>query len=360
MNIEKWIVSVEEHFNESLENISSACDKAGKYPSQLVRYILKDNEYIQLNEGLDDQETFKKYNQLIFEISKSFPSLATILLTNSINGILPLAIFGTERQKGRYLNRAIDGDLMGCIAHSEQYGSDFDYLKTTAKKVEGGWELNGIKPTVSNAEVGNYFLVTAKVEEDQFGIFLVERNGVGLTLAPPIDKTGMKSLYVNEIALENVVVSDECLLGKQLKAKEQMNILSQRLKTTVVSLALGIIHQVLEVGKKNLSVDRNIGRRLIETTEVKKIVAKIEAEYQMLQSYHLLLLNGGDSEYHCAVAKLAAANLASRAADEIIQISGGYGFMKNNRINYLYRDSQVIKLYGGSSNSQNEIIAKYW
>lgn len=361
MDIGKWIESIEEHFNKTLVEFSVECDTENEYPTRLVRYILKNSEYIELVKGLTQNDVFKTYNDLIFEISKSFPSLASILLTNSVNGILPLQLFGTESQKSQYLERAINGELMGCVAHSEDYGSDFNYIETTAHPVDGGWELNGVKPTVSNAEVGNFFWVTAKIkDEDQYGIFLVERNGVGLTIDPPIDKMGMKSLHVNQVNLNKVVVSHECLLGEELNAVKQREPIVQHLKITVVSLALGLVHQVLEVGKQNLSLDRNIGRRLIETTEVRTLVAKLEAEYQMLKNFQQMILNGGMSEYNCAIAKLKASNLASRAADEIIQISGGYGFMKNNRINYLYRDSQAIKLYGGSTTTQNEIIAKNW
>lgn len=361
MEIGKWIESIEEHFNKTLVEFSTECDTDNGYPTQLVRYILKDPKYIELIGGLTQNDTFKLYNDLIFEISKSFPSLASVLLTNSVNGVLPLQLFGTDSQKSHYLERAINGELMGCVAHSEDYGSDFDFIETTAHQVDGGWELNGVKPTVSNAEVGNFFWVTAKVKDkDQYGIFLVERNGVGLTIDPPIDKTGMKALHVNQVNLNQVVVSEDCLLGEELNAKAQYVPIVQHLKITVVSLALGLIHQVLEVGKQNLSLDRNIGRRLIETTEVRTLVAKLEVEYQMLKNFQQMILDGGITEYNCAIAKLKAANLASKAADEIIQISGGYGFMKNNRINYLYRDSQAIKLYGGSTTSQNEIIEKNW
>lgn len=358
MNLGKWITSIEDHFNQTLLEFSIQEDMT--YPSQLVQYILTDSDYISLNKTIDSMETFKLYNELISEVARSFPALACILLSNTVNGVLPLTLFGTVDQKNTYLDQAVSGELMGALAHSEKAGSHFDFIEATAEKIDDGWLINGYKPTVSNAEVADYFIVTAKVDEEDFGLFIVERSQEGLTIEPPLEKEGMSTLYVNPIRLEHVEVSEDNLLGGQLKAKHQYNLIQQNMKVAIVSLALGLIHEVLDVGKKNLSVDRNLGRRLIETSEVRLAVALLESEYQLLCNWQHTILKGNKTNYTSAIAKLSAADLAERAADELIQMTGGYEFMKDNRLSLLYRDAQAIKLYAGSIESQAEIIAKNW
>lgn len=259
MNIGEWITSVENHFNQTLLDFSIQNEVEPTYPKQLVQHILSDAQYVALHQGVDKSESFKAYNELIREVSKSFPSLACILLTQTVNGVLPLSLFGTTEQKQAYLEKAVSGEWMGALAHSEKGGSHFDYIEATAEKVDEGWKLNGVKPTVSNAEVADYFIVTAKTAEEQYGLFIVERSTAGLTIQSPIDKVGMSALYVNSIKLENVVIPAANLLGDEFNAEDQYNQLQQHLKVAVVSLALGLVHEVLAVGKQNLSVDRNIG-----------------------------------------------------------------------------------------------------
>ena len=360
----QWIDAWERQIGDSLEESARLADKTSQFPQDWVDLILKDSAYQDLVGQIKEQTAFNKYNQLIEVISKDFASLASILMTQTCYGLYPLLKYGNDQQKEAKLQSLLQGDALAGFAHSEEEtGSRIDRIRTLAKPQGEDWLLTGHKAFVSNGSEADFFYVTAKIENqsDQWGIFIVERNQPGLQISPPKDKVGVRAMSLIELDLDQVRLSSKEILGIFDQAYDMILDIINHIRLSIVSQALGLTQASLEKGLEYLCLERQIGSRLIEVPDYQLTVATIDARYEAIKTYQASLV--GQSTLTCrdiSHLKLLASRLAKEASEEIIRLSGGHGFMKDNDLDRVARDARATEIYGGSSLSQGRVIAKQW
>lgn len=365
MNVSEWIKKIESHFSRRLYDFALESDRNDTFPQELVDYILADADFRQVISHIDRYENQWDFYKIIYGISYDFAALASILLTQVVNGIYPMMRFGSDLQQEKYLKPLIQGELMGAFAYSEDGQASYvKHLATKLRKTDQGWVINGQKHQVSNGNEAQIFYLLVELDKEEGSeraIFLIDRETEGLTVSPPLEKVGIRGMSLSEINLENVYVKEDQLLAGSFQGQQQFKDIFRFLKMAIISQALALAKAMLDKGIAYFSIDRNIGKRLIELDGIQEKLAMHEAQLDVLLSYFKeIIQNKSKSEEDIAKLKLLASNFAQQATNEVLNMTGGFGFMKQNDLDRIARDASATSLYGGSRQSQTRIICKKW
>ncbi|MFY9264154.1 MAG: acyl-CoA dehydrogenase family protein [Solirubrobacterales bacterium] len=279
--------------------------------------------------------------------------------------LTPIWKFGTEDQKQRYLVPGIKGDKIAALAITEPgAGSDVAGIKTSAKKVDGGWLLNGSKVFITNGVRAHTIVTAAKTTEEggHHGIsfFIVER-GEGLT-SSPLEKLGWHASDTAEIAYEDVFVPDENLLGKE---NEGFYMIMANFQWERLMMALGAVGAMKNVYAQTLDYahERNaFGRPISDFQAIRhkfaEMATKIEAGRTITYNALRLFIEGKEPLSEVTMAKLYTQRTLVEICDECLQIHGGWGYMKEYKIERAMRDARLGPIGGGTDEIMKEILGK--
>lgn len=309
------------------------------------------------------------YLDIAAEMGRVDLGFALSVMANSVlfgNNVL---LHGTSEQKKKYLRGIVDGSKIGCWALTEPSGgSDAVGIKATAEKKDDHYLINGSKTFITNAPVADYFIVLTRLKgtEDK-GIvggcaFILEKGMKGLTTGKPLKKMGHKTSPTGEIFLENVTVPASQLLGAEGRAFQDMKRSLDFERATFSQIGLGMIDELLSIMVKYAAGRKSFGHAILEYQLIQEKIAQIGAEFEVLKSYCMQLreklVRGEKITKEAAIMKLLLSRLSVRAADEAIQILGGYGYMTEYRVERFYRDAKLYEIGGGTSEIQKLVIAK--
>lgn len=273
---------------------------------------------------------------------------------------------GSQMLKEKYLRPGIQGQKIGCLAITEPGGgSDVASMRTQAKREGDAWVLNGSKTFITNGCISDFLVVAAKTTADAraggISLFVVDRNTPGLS-ATRLKKLGWKASDTAEIALDNVRIPHENLLGKE---NAGFVYIMQRFALERMIMAIGAMaaaDYALEVTLKYMSERSAFGRTINHFQTLRHRIAQLasEIEAQRYFIYHLcqLFQDGDYIVKEAAMAKLLATELSDKVMTECLQFHGGYGFMEDFPLARMFRDSRLGTIGGGTSEIMREIIAK--
>ncbi len=276
---------------------------------------------------------------------------------------------GTDAQKQRYLPGIMDGSKIGCWALTDPTGgSDAVGIKTVCEKQGDQYVINGSKTFITNAPVADYFIVLTRLKGTEAqGIeggcaFIIEKGTKGMTTGKPLKKMGHKSSPTGEIFLENCTVPASALLGKEGRAFLDMKKSLDFERATFSGIGIGAIDELLNIMVKYAAMRNVFGKPILEYQLIQEKIAQIGAEFDVMKAYTKVvrekLVKGERMTKEAAVVKLLLSKLGVRAADEAIQILGGYGYMTEYRVERIYRDMKLYEIGGGTSEIQKLVIAK--
>lgn len=361
------IDTVKEYSQTVLPEQAKHYDAVEEFPQELLDYFIKEHDIFRLLiADTEDDLGFKAFLEVIRLVSQNFAALGSILLTQGTYAIWPLYRFGTKRQQDAYIEAMVQGDKIGGFALTEvEYGSDIDMLEARAIETDDGWLITAEKQSVSNGPVATVYLVVAKAikrnGDEALGIFMVERDTPGITVGDPMEKMGIKALPVGTLSLKDVKVPKNAVLGEILAGREQMEAILNKMKIAIATQALGIAQGAHAKGLLYASYERNFGKRLIDVQMTQFKLAELATVITATEALlHRVVDQGSEDTVQVAMIKLMASNVAIQATEEVIQVTGGYGYMRNNDIERFVRDAKVTAIYGGSSTSQKKLIAQPW
>lgn len=308
------------------------------------------------------------YVLMIEEFSKKSPVLSLYANTSNSLGAGPLLFCGTEEQKQKYLAPVAKGEkiIVFCLTEPGA-GSDAGGTLTTAVEDGDHYILNGRKTFVSGAPVADYAIVYAKTDPSQRGsrgisMFILDLKLPGVSLGKPEHKMGIIGYPTSDIVMENVRVHKSDLLGPLHKG------FSTAMKTLdggrlgVAAQALGIAEGCLEEAITYAKQRKQFGTPIAKFQAISFMIAdmatEIEAARELIYSTAQKKDAGDpDSPKYCAMSKLYASEMCNRVAYNAVQIFGGYGYIKDYKVERFYRDARITSIYEGTSQVQQMVIS---
>lgn len=302
------------------------------------------------------------------EIARGFPAFGLSLGAHCCLCAYNIAREGDEDQKRRYLPLLASGKAVGCMGLTEpEAGSDATGIKTTAKKEGDYYILDGTKTFITNAPIADIFFIYAKTspEKGAHGIsaFIVERSFPGISTSKPFKKMGNRASPTGEIYLDGCKVPKENLVGKE---DEGVYVMMRGLDIERIILsagALGIMQWALEIAKDYAAQREQFGKKIAEFQMIQEKLAEMAMLLEVSRIYVYETAKRwkekpGDRGIRgtAAAAKLFAWDAAEKVTREAIQILGGYGYMRDNTVEMLYRDARLGPIGAGTAEIDKLII----
>lgn len=314
--------------------------------------------------GLD----YISYAILTEEIGRACSSVRTVLSVTMSLVALTILQWGNEEQKRRYLPALCSGQIIGCFGLTEPgSGSDAASLSTSAVPKGDGWVLNGSKMWISNGGVSKVAIIFAKTDKSLghkgISAFLVERDTPGFSTKDIEGKLGLKSSNTSELILEDCLVPRESLLGQKGQGfKIAMSGLDNgrySVAAGCVGIAQACIDASVAYAKERQQFGKPIGAFQLVQELIADMVVECEAARLLVYRAGHLKNQGKRNTFETSMAKLYASEAALRAANNAIQVHGGYGYSDEYPVERYMRDARVATLYEGTSQIQKLIIGSH-
>jgi acyl-CoA dehydrogenase len=306
---------------------------------------------------------------VMFELGRAAPAFRSIFATNVGIGMQGIAIDGTDEQKAKYLPLLASGELTGSFALTEpDVGSDAAAVKTTARRDGDFYVLNGTKRFITNAPHAGLFTVMARTDPTQKGAagvsaFAVERGTPGLSTGKPEKKMGQQGAHVCDVIFEDCRVPASALIGgvEGQGFKTAMKVLDKgrlHIAAACVGLSDRIIDDMLDyaVGR------RQFGKPLSDFQLLQAMFADSKADAYAARCMVLDAARKRDAKQNVSVeascAKMFASEAVGRIADRNVKVHGGNGYIREYRAEQLYRDARLFRIYEGTTQIQQIVIAK--
>lgn len=303
----------------------------------------------------------------IEEIARWDASLALTVASHTSLGSGHIALAGTDQQKKKYLTPLAKGEKLAAWCLTEPgSGSDASGMKTTAKKKGDTWILNGSKIFITQGSVGDIYVVLAKTDPDKgtkgISTFIVEGDWDGVSHGNKMDKLGMNSSDTTEVYFEDVEVPAENMLGQEGRGFiDTMKVLDGG-RIGIGALSVGIARGALEESMKYAGERKQFGSPIGDfqaiETKLANMATEIDAARFLVHKAAWLKDQGKSFTDAASKGKLFASELAVRAADEAVQIHGGYGYIKEYHVERFLRDAKLMTIGEGTSEVQRMIISR--
>jgi len=272
----------------------------------------------------------------------------------------------SEHIKQKYLVPSVEGKKIGCLCVTEPFGgSDVAGMRSTAIKNENTYVLNGSKTFITNGVYSDYLIVAAKTDpSDKYkgiSLFVVDRDTPGIS-ATKLDKLGWRASDTGEIAFDNVVVSEENLLGDEGKGFPYImqHFASERLIMGVNAHARA--EYAFDYTVKYMRERVAFGKSLDKFQALRHNIAEMASKIDMCKEYNYSIAKRlNDGQYvvkEASMSKLLSTKMADEVIYDALQMLGGYGYMEEYPMARLLRDSRLGPIGGGTSEILKEIIAK--
>jgi alkylation response protein AidB-like acyl-CoA dehydrogenase len=302
------------------------------------------------------------YMLMLQELARADMSTALTLSVHNSLVVKPLLDHGSDDQKDRYLEALAFGEMLGAFALTEPgAGSDASALATSATRDGETYVLNGTKAWVTNGALAGLILLVARVEGQGPTAFLVEKETPGLKVGYREKTLGLRGATSNTLYLDGVAVPVENRLaeeGQGLKIALQALGLS---RLGMGALALGAAERALEEAVQFSMEHIQFGVPIAQKQIIQNYIADAKAEIEALRCLvaHTAWLadTGQDFRQQASIAKLFGARVAQQVADKMLQVHGGYGYMKEYAIERYYRDCRALGIIEGTSQIQQFLIA---
>ena len=305
--------------------------------------------------------------RVVIEMGGTTPAFRSAFGTNVGIGSQGLVMAGNDEQKALWLPRIASGEVVTSFALTEpEAGSDSGSVRTRAVKDGNGYRLNGSKRYITNADRADLFTVMARTGEEPGGrgvsAFLVTRDSAGLSVGAPENKMGQKGAQVADVIFDDVFVPAENRLGAEGEGfKVAMRVLDKG-RLHIAALCVGVAERLLADSVGYAAERKQFGKPIAEQQLIQGMIADSKTEALAAKALVLSAAAakdaGADVTMEAAAAKYYASEMVGRVADRAVQIYGGAGYIADYGIERLYRDVRLFRIYEGTSQIQQIIIAR--
>jgi acyl-CoA dehydrogenase len=279
----------------------------------------------------------------------------------------PVWKFGTADQKRRFLEPAIRGEKIAALGITEPHsGSDVAAIRTFARRVDGGYLVNGSKTFITNGVRADFVVTAVKTTEEGghhgLSFLIVEKGMEGFSVSKKLEKMGWHASDTGELAFDDVFVPEENLLGEENRG---FYLIVANFQWERLLMALGavgsmeaVIERTVDYMRERTAFGRPIGKFQALRHKLAEMAVKLEASRSL--TYHALRLfaAGEDAIREVTEAKLLTQRAAFEVADDALQIHGGAGYMKEYELERVARDTRLGPIGGGTDEIMKEILGK--
>jgi acyl-CoA dehydrogenase len=306
--------------------------------------------------------------RITFELSHASPAFRSIFGNNVGVTSQCIAAGGTQDQRARYLPRLASGELVGCFCLTEpDAGSDARSVRTRAIRDGDDYVITGTKRYITNAPTAGLFVVIARTghegETDAISSFLVEAGTPGLSLGKLDRKMGMAGMLTSDVILDQCRVPSSALLGGE-EGNGFRNSMSaiDKGRINVAAMSVGVAERLIGDAVAYAVERRQFGQRIADFQLIQAMIADSQAETHAARALVLDAARGLDRgervTLQAACAKLFASEMVGRVADRAVQIHGAAGYMAEYPVEHLYRDVRLFRIFEGTSQIQQLVIAR--
>jgi len=307
------------------------------------------------------------YCLCIEELARVDPAVSLSVAAH--NGLCAshVAMFGTEAQKRRYLVPLATGAWIGAWALTEPTaGSDAARIRTSAARDGGDWVINGTKTFITHGSVGDAMVVMAVTDKARghrgISAFIVERGNPGMSPGRKEDKLGMRASDTSEVIFRDCRVPADALLGVEHEGFINTLQVLDAGRIGIAALAVGLAQGAYETARRYALERNQFGRPIasFQAIQWKLVDLATRIEAARLLTYRAACLKdaGVRTSRESAEAKLFSSEVAVRAAEDCVQIHGGYGFVKDYPAEKFFRDVKLTTIGEGTSEIQRLVIAR--
>jgi alkylation response protein AidB-like acyl-CoA dehydrogenase len=304
----------------------------------------------------------------IEELARVDPSICLSVAAHNGLGAAHIAAFGTEEQKQRYLVPLAQGKQLAAWALTEaSSGSDAAAMQTRAVRDGDAWVLDGTKQFITHGRTGDVIVVMAVTSKGKgsrgISAFIVERDTPGFRAGKKEDKLGMRASETSEVMFEQCRIAHSQLLGVEGQGFINALQVLDAGRIGIAALAVGLAQGAYEAAREYAFVRRQFGRPIGEFQSIRaKLVengGRIEAARLLTFRAATMKDQGKRTTLEAAMAKLYSSEIAVRAAEDGVQIHGGYGFIKDYPAEKYFRDVKLTTIGEGTSEIQRLVIARH-
>ena len=344
-------------------------DKSGEFPWATVEAL----NGLGLN-GLFVPEAYggspmryKLYLAVVKIISETCASTGIIYATN-FHGMKPLIDFGTEEQKQRLLPRIAAGRLGSLAITEPNAGSDATGM-TTRFRPEGDYVVvDGGKTFITSGSTADLLLLFGKWSEiddarGAISALIVEKDTPGFTAGHPEDKMGLRASATTPLKFDKARVPRGNLLGQPGDGLKILLASLNKSRPSIAAHALGIAIAAFKDMTAYMNTRRQSGRRIAEFQANQFLLADLASELALCEAWldHVAdLIDGGAADFgvEASIAKLRASDLAMRMTTEAVQMHGGYGYIRDYRVERLMRDAKITQIWEGTNQVHRQLIGR--
>jgi alkylation response protein AidB-like acyl-CoA dehydrogenase len=314
--------------------------------------------------------SYFEYVTAIIEITKVCSSIGLSMAAHNSLCTGHIYYHGTEEQKKKYLPKLATGEYLGAWGLTEpNTGSDAMRMKCTAKKVDGGWVLNGTKCWITHGKSGDIVVAIVRTGEllDSRGMtaFIIERGNPGLKAGKKENKLGMRASETAEVIFQDCFVPDADVVGGETAVgqgfQQAMQILDGG-RISIAALGLGIAVGAYEASVKYAKERQQFGQPIAQFQAIgfklADMATKIEAGTLLTMQAAYLKNNKKNVTKESAIAKYYTSEIAVQISTDAVQVHGGYGYTKDFPVEKFYRDSKLCTIGEGTSEIQKLVISR--
>ena len=353
---------------EFTKELLDEVEKSETFPEELLQKMAKAGFFgVKIDKSLGGQGADARSYVIVMEEIAKVSGVASIYVSspNSLSGG-PILMAGNAEQKEKYLTPVVRGEKKMVFALTEPgAGSDAGSITTTAVADGDYYILNGRKCFITMAPFADYAVVFAKTTPNigtkGVAAFIVDMKAEGVSCGKPEDKMGIIGCATSDIILENVRVHKSDRLGMEGKGFKIAMATLDTGRLGVAAQSIGVASGCLEETIKYMKERKQFGRKLADFQALSFMVAdmatKLEAAKQLTYRAAYLMDTKQDATMAASMAKYYSSEVCNEIAAKCVQLHGGYGFIKDYKIERMFRDCRVFTIYEGTSQVQQMVIS---
>lgn len=338
------------------------------FPEEMIQKMAKAGFFgVKIDQSLGGQGADARSYVLVMEEIARVSAIASIYVSspNSLSGG-PLLMAGNAAQKEKYLRPVVRGEKKLAFALTEPgAGSDAAGMTATAIKDGEYYILNGRKCFITMAPLSDYAVVFAKTAMDigtkGISAFIVDMKAEGVSCGKPENKMGIVGCATSDIILKNVRVHQSDRLGMEGHGFKIAMATLDTGRLGVAAQSIGVAQGCLDEAIRYTKERKQFGRRLADFQALSFMIAematKLEAAKQLTYKAAWLMDSGQDASMAASMAKYYASEACNEIAAKALQLHGGYGYIKDYKIERMFRDCRIFTIYEGTSQVQQMVIS---